>query len=430
MNKPTFRSALSSSWALLLGFGILMLGDGLQGTLLAVRADQEGFSPTITGLVMSAFYMGFLGGSVLTPKIVAKVGHIRVFAALAALASTAILVHAIFLTVPVWIGLRLLSGFCLAGLYVVAESWLNDRAVNENRGKILSLYMIVSYLGVAIGQLLLNLGDTQDYPLFILTSILISIAVIPLLLSAGSPPEFEDSTNIKLVALFKICPFGSIGLFIESFISATFFSVGPVYAKRIGLDLEYISYFIASAMLGTVLLQWPIGLISDRFDRRTVIGVVTVLAAFAALGCSLIPDDSVFILLIAVGLFGGLFLPLYSLCIAYTNDRLDPSQMVAASGTLVLISGFGAILGPLSVAAIMEYIGIHFFFPSLCLALVVMAIFAVYRMKKRQTKKTGKHASVIPTSYHPSSSMLESAQQYARDEYEQDSTDQTENPVS
>jgi MFS family permease len=159
----TFGAALLSTWALLLGIGILMLGDGLQTTLLAVRADQEGFSTTITGLIMSSFFVGFLLGSITTPKITANVGHIRVFAALAALASASILVHAVFVQVPVWIALRFISGFCFAGLYIVAESWLNDRATNETRGKLLSLYMVVSYLGVGVGQLLLNLADPGEY---------------------------------------------------------------------------------------------------------------------------------------------------------------------------------------------------------------------------------------------------------------------------
>jgi len=200
-----------------------MLGDGLQGTLLAVRADQEGFATTITGLVMSSFYIGFLLGSMMTPKITTRVGHIRVFAALAALASAAILIHAVFVQVPVWIALRFVSGFCFAGLYIVAESWLNDRATNETRGKLLSLYMVVSYLGVGAGQLLLNLAEPGEYLLFILTSVLISIAVVPLLLSAGSPPAFRESVNINLRELFFLSPLGIVSMFAVGLVTATFF---------------------------------------------------------------------------------------------------------------------------------------------------------------------------------------------------------------
>ena len=183
-------SAITSSWALLLGFGILMLGDGLQGTLLAVRAYREGFPTAVTGLVMSSFYAGFLGGTLWAPGIVRRVGHIRVFAALAALASAGILVHAAFVHPALWFALRMVSGFCFAGLYIVAESWLNESASNRTRGQLLSVYMVITYLAVGGGQLFLNLADPSGYPLFVLTSILISIAVVPLLLTAHPGTAF------------------------------------------------------------------------------------------------------------------------------------------------------------------------------------------------------------------------------------------------
>lgn len=287
----SFGAALTSSWAILLGFGILMLGDGLQGTLLAVRADLEGFSATLTGLVMSTFYLGFLLGSIMTPRITVRVGHIRVFAAFAALSSAAILVHALFVTLPVWIAMRLLSGFCFAGLYIVAESWLNDRASNETRGKLLSLYMVITYIGVGAGQLLLNLADPFDFELFILVSILISLAVVPLLLSAGSSPKFHDSVRISLLQLYRLTPLGLVSMFAVGMVTATFFALGPVYAQRIGLDIRDTSYFMSAAVVGTVLAQGPIGALSDRFDRRRVLTLVTILTAISAAVC--IPAEQV-----------------------------------------------------------------------------------------------------------------------------------------
>jgi MFS family permease len=320
-----------------------MLGDGLQGTLLAVRADLEGFSATLTGLIMSTFYLGFLLGSIMTPRLTIKVGHIRVFAAFAALSSAAILIHALFVTVPVWIAMRLVSGFCFAGLYIVAESWLNDSATNETRGKLLSIYMVVTYIGVGAGQLLLNLADPVAYPLFILTSVLISIAVVPLLLSAGSPPTFQDSVRISLLQLYRLTPLGIVGMFAVGMVTATFFALGPVYAQRMGLGIKDISYFMAAAVVGTVLLQGPIGALSDRFDRRMILTLVTVLTALAALLCIPAAQHSTNALFLAIAIFGGLAFPLYSVCIAYTNDHLDPNQMIAASGALVLVGGLGAI---------------------------------------------------------------------------------------
>lgn len=415
-NQSGLGSALWSTWALLLGFGVLMLGDGLQGTLLAVRADQEGYSTTTTGLIMSSFYAGFLTGSIMTPRIMLQVGHIRVFAALAAMASAAILVHAVFLDVAVWIGLRLISGFCFAGLYVVAESWLNERATNETRGKLLSLYMVVTYAGVGLGQLLLNLADPQGYPLFVLTSVLISIAVVPLLLSASATVQHQESVHIKLRDLYRVSPLGVVGMFIEGFVTATFFALGPVYAQRLGLPLKEISYFMASAMVGTVILQWPIGALSDYFDRRVVLTIVVLMTAAAAFSCVPLSEGSTTSLLLAVAVFAGLALPLYSLCLAHTNDHLHPSQMIAASGTLVLISGLGAVAGPLLVALIMDQFGHQGFFWSIGVAYLLTAVFALYRMTRRTATPRDKQGATTPAAVHPSSVVIESMQQYAKEE--------------
>ena len=393
-----------------------MLGDGLQGTLLAVRADQEGFSATTTGLVMSSFYVGFLLGSITTPRITVQVGHIRVFAALAALASSAILVHAVFIQVPIWIALRFVSGFCFAGLYIVAESWLNDRATNETRGKLLSLYMVVSYLGVGAGQLLLNLAEPGEYLLFILTSVLISVAVVPLLLSAGSPPAYQESVNISLRQLFRLSPLGIVSMFVVGLVTATFFALGPVYGQRIGLDVENISYFMAAAVAGTVILQWPMGALSDRFDRRIILTIVTLLAALSAMICVPLSQHNGGILLFAVGLFGGLAFPLYSVCIAYTNDHLDPNQMIAASGALVLTSGLGAVLGPILIASIMDRFGDQMFFWSMGGIHGLMGLFALYRMTRSVAIPLQKQGHNTATAVHPTGSAIEGIQQLARDE--------------
>jgi len=393
-----------------------MLGDGLQGTLLAVRADQEGFTATLTGLVMSSFFVGFLLGSITTPRITANVGHIRVFAALAALASASILVHAVFIQVPIWIALRFISGYCFAGLYIVAESWLNDRATNETRGKLLSLYMVVSYLGVGAGQLLLNLANPAEYLLFILTSVLISIAVVPLLLSAGSPPAFRESVNISLRDLFRLSPLGLVGIFAVGLVTATFFALGPVYGQRIGLDVKNISYFMAAAVAGTIVLQGPLGALSDRYDRRIVLTIVSLLAAVAAVICIPMSQNSTLMLFLSAALFGGFAFPLYSICIAYTNDHLDPSQMIAASGSLVLISGLGAVLGPVLIASIMERYGVQSFFWSMGAVHGLIGVFAVFRMAMRAPVPLDKQGPISPTAAHHTGAVIEGIQQLAHDE--------------
>ncbi len=402
-----------------------MLGDGLQGTLLAVRANLEGFSATLTGLLMSAFYMGFLVGSIMTPRVTIRVGHIRVFAAFAALSSVAILIQALFVSVALWVLMRLLSGFCFAGLYIVAESWLNDRASNETRGKLLSLYMMVTYIGVGAGQLLLNLADPLGFQLFILTSILISVAVVPLLLSAGSPPVFHDSVRINLLDLFRLTPLGIVSMFAVGLVTATFFALGPLYAQRIGLSIRDTSYFMAVAVVGTVLLQGPIGALSDRFDRRKILTLLTILSSVAALLCIPAAQVSTRVLFFAVALFGGLAFPLYSVCIAYTNDHLKPNQMIAASGALVLVSGLGSISGPILFAMIMDRFGTQSLFWSIATVHVLTGLFAIYRMIRSAPVPLNQQGPSTPTAVHPSGSAIESIQQYTHDETEFDLEDDT-----
>ncbi len=409
-DKPAQISWMTGS--LLLGFGILMLGDGLQGTLLAIRADLEGYSTTVTGLIMSSFYGGLLAGSLFTPRIMMRVGHIRVFAALAAMASSAILLHPLFVDAVFWIGLRLISGFCFAGLYVVAESWLNDQATNSNRGKLLSLYMVVTYVGVGIGQLLLNVASPAGFELFILTSVLISMAVVPLLLSGGSSPEYAESVSISVRDLYRQSPLGIIGTFFVGLVTATFFALGPVYAQRQGMDVKGVSYFMTAAVLGTILLQWPIGALSDRFDRRRVLTVITLLAGVTAFGCALLVDRPALWLFAGVGLFAGFALPLYSVCVAYINDHLNPNQIIAASGTLVLVAGLGSIVGPVLVASMMDLFGVNSFFWCMGLVHLGTGLFALYRAGVRP-ESPEQQGAVTPVGMHVASVAVESIQQHA-----------------
>jgi len=413
--KNSLSHALVNAWALLFGFGILMLGDGLQGTLLAVRAYGEGFSTRLTGLVMSAFYVGFLVGTLWTPRIVRQVGHIRVFAALGSIASAAILLHATYVDPVVWMILRLLSGFCFSGLYVVAESWLNNSATNETRGQLLSVYMIITYAAVGAGQLFLNLADPLGHQLFVLISILISMAVVPVLLNRMTVPAFDEIESVKLRELYRLSPLGVFGMFWVGLVSAVLFSLGPVYASQLGLTTSAISYFMLAPVIATIVLQWPIGQLSDRYDRRSIILIVTLVAAAVAGICLIIPSGEVMTLTITFGLFGGFSLPMYALCVAYTNDHLEPEQMVAASSGLILAGGLGASIGPFAVSLLMDQSADWFF---LCMAISHggIGLFALYRMAIREAlpmEDQGPHAPVTLTR---SPRVIESMQVHLREE--------------
>jgi MFS family permease len=406
------------SRTLLFGFGVLMIGDGIQTTLLGVRASLESFPTAVTGLIMSTFYLGFLGGALYAPRVVERVGHIRVFGALASMVSAAVLIHGIFVTPLAWCLLRLLSGFCLAGLYVVAESWLNDRATNRTRGQLLSVYMVVSYVGYAGGQLLLNIADPMGLELFVLTSVLISMALVPLLLSAGSAPTFSKASRLSLRELYDISPLGVIGALVTGIASGGLFGIGPVYAESSGLSVSQISLFMTAMLLGCTLLQWPIGNLSDVLDRRLVITVVAFLAAAAALAAVPISALSLWTLFALMVVLGGLAIPLYSLCIAHANDYLEPEQMVAGSGGLVLASGVGAVLGPITASLAMASLGPDGFFWWLAAIHLAIGGFAVYRMNRRRAKPVEDQGHYAPSTPRGSQVAVELAQQVMHEDDE------------
>lgn len=375
-------TALRSVWALLLGMGILMLGHGLQGTLLPVRASLEAFGTAVIGLVMSGYFLGLLAGALLTPRLVARVGHVRVFAALASLASSVILIQALLVLPSLWFVLRFVSGVCLCGIYIVAESWLNGTVSNERRGQLFSVYMVVQLGGVAAGQFLLTLADPRGDTLFILASILLSLALLPLLLSARPTPPIEPHRAFGLPQLYRVSPLGFVGIGGIGLAQSALYAMGPVYAGAVGLGTAGISTFMALAILGGVTLQYPIGRASDRFDRRTVLTVVTVLAALAVLGAVAMdpPPSALFVMFF---LFGGLSLPLYSVCVAHINDFLERDELVGASSALLLVNALGSALGPTLAALAMEALGSRGF--PLFLAAMHLAIggFAVWRMTRR-----------------------------------------------
>jgi len=388
--------AMKNSWALLLGLAFLMLGNGLQGSLMGIRASLEGFPTGVIGLVMSAYYMGFLAGSVVTPKILRRVGHVRVFAALASLASSAALLYAVFVDPMVWSLMRLLTGFCFAGLYIVCESWLNDAATNETRGQLLSIYMIIMMGGMAVGQLFLNMADPAGYDLFILISVLISLGLIPMALTASPAPNFTASTRLKLKQLYQISPLGMIGIFAQGISGGAFYGMAAVYGDRIGLTVAQISGFISIMILGGVLLQWPIGRLSDHFDRRWVLSISAMSGGVAALLALYAGETGNFTLfLVAAALFGGFSVPIYSLCIAHTNDHLEPSKMVAASSGLILVNGTGAIFGPIVVGPMMSIAGSAFFFAWLAFGHLGIGLFALYRMRVKPSQPMDTHSPFV-----------------------------------
>lgn len=368
---------------LLFGIALLSLGNGLQGTLLGVRASIEEFGADVTGVVMSGYALGLLLGSLVTPTLVGIVGHIRVFAALASIISTAVLLMVVFIDPVWWFAMRVLAGMSISGLYIVAESWLNSASGNETRGRLLSVYMVITYASMGLGQLLLNVSDPGGYRLFILVSALVSIALVPISLVRVSAPEISTPRSVSIAQIYRGSPLAVVACFFNGFSQAALFSMGAVYGTLSQLSVAQVSLLMALPPLGIVISQYPIGLLSDRYDRRKVLMVLAF--ASAALAFLMIPAAAISIpALIAIFMcFGAVALPLYSLALAHANDHLQPDQILGASGKLVLLYGIGGVLGPFIVGQIMAAVGPMGFPIFLIGTYGTLALFTVYRMTRR-----------------------------------------------
>ena len=388
-------AVLTKTWALFFGFAIICLAHGLQGTLLGVRAIIEGFSFVSTGFIVAGYYVGYLAGSILIPILLQRVGHIRVFAALASLASIAILLHTILLDPFSWFFIRIITGISLSGIYVIMESWLNDKSTNETRGKILSIYMIITFAFVGLGQFLLNLSDPVKVDLFILVSILLSFALLPILLSISEAPKFDNPKRLALKELFVISPLGFVGAFFIGLAHGVIFGYGAVYAITKELSTFEISVFMVIVSTFGAIFQWPVGFLSDRIDRRIILISVTLIASVLSIFILIFSYLSLIVFFIILAFYAGMSLPMHSLAVAHTNDYLQSDQIVAASSAINILVGIGAILGPITVSLFMKIIGPDGFFVYLFIVHLLLGLFGLYRMGKR-TKQADLESQYVP----------------------------------
>jgi MFS family permease len=416
-------SVLFKTWALMMGVLLLMIGNGLQSTLIGVRGSLENIDPSWMGYIMSAYFVGFLGGSKITPLFLMRVGHIRVFAALGSLTSAAFILYATFVDPVFWLLMRVVVGFCFSGLYVVAESWINDMSSNENRGKALSLYVIVQMTGIVTGQLLLNLADPGGYGLFVLISVLVSISFAPILLSVSPAPVFTSSRRMSLRELMAASPLGCVGIFLLGGIFSAFFGMASIYGAEKGLSVKEISWFLSSIFLGGMLMQYPVGWISDRMDRRTLIVAMTAIACVCALLGTTI-GSSISLLVAVAFLLGSTTNPLYALLLAYTNDHLEAEQMASASGGLLFINGFGAMGGPIVVGYLINNMGPNGFFFFIAVLCAMICGYSLYRMTRREAIAVEDTNSYVPLSAGATPVAAEIATEIAIEEIEQSEVEQ------
>ena len=408
---------LAAVWALLLGMVLIMAGNGMQSTLMGVRGGIEGFSTLTLSIVTAGYFVGFLAGSRLAPRLIRHVGHVRVFAALGSFMSAALIAFPLLAEPWVWAPLRVLVGFCMSGIYVTAESWLNNAASNATRGKLLSTYMVAQTLGEISAQGIMNVADPGGFALFVLSSILVSLSFAPILLHATPTPVAETVKPMGLRALYDASPLGTVGIFLLGGVFSAQAGMGAVYGTVAGLEVRDITIFIATLFTGSILLQYPIGWLSDLMDRRRVILVAAMVGA-GACTVGFLSGAALPVLMVAAFFTGGMAVPLYSLLVAYVNDYLELDDMPAASGGLIFVYGLGAISGPVVAGQVMEQIGSRGFWLVLGCLFAAIAGYSLWRMTRRAAAPQEDESAYYGAIPAGSSLAIETAQEWAQEESE------------
>lgn len=369
--------------ALIASIVLLISGNAFLMTLLGLRLSIEGFSTSLIGWVLVCYSFGFVGGTVFAERIVERVGHIRAFAVFATALAVTVQLYPLAVNAPVWAALRAFGGFAMAGLMIVMESWFSSRANNANRARLFAVYQIVFFLSTASGQLLINVGDPETVFPFTMAAMLVTLAVIPLSLTRMDAPAAGGAERLSLIKLYRISPLGVSGALIAGLLVNAFYAMAPVYANQIGLPTDRLSLFMASAIVGAMILAWPIGRLCDRFNRRRVLMAVITLAAVTSVVVPFVGNTNAMGLITAVGLYMGLAAALYPVAVAITNDQMPSHQITAASTTLLLAYGIGSCIGPVVAATIMDSVGPNGLFYTNTAFLLALAIYLLYRLQRR-----------------------------------------------
>ena len=376
-------SALLAVAPILTGTALLLVGNGVFSTYIAIRMTTEGFATGSIGMVVASYSIGFLAGCRFAGPLIRRVGHIRAFAALAGAMCAVTLLYPFVIGAPEWIALRALNGAAAAGMFMITESWLNHRTRANKRGRVLAVYTIANKLAFGGGQFLLGLSDPSGQLLFMIPAIAYALSLLPVALTAESAPPIEDARRMPLAELYRASPLGVVGVLLAGLVGSAISGLAPVFAQQIGLSPAGVGQFIAVLTVGGLVLMWPIGWLSDRFDRRLVLLTVTILMMVSASGLAVVWSWSTLSLYVLIALFGGLSGAIYPICIAHTNDFIERSQVVSVSGSMLLLWSVGATLGPLAASPLMGIYGPSALFWLAAGFSMILAMFVAYRRRKR-----------------------------------------------
>ena len=369
--------------ALFLSFGILLAGNGLQGTLLPVRAGIEGFSPFAIGVMGASFYLGYILSCFFAPRVVARGGHIRSFTVFGTIASAAQLMHVVWVDPISWWGLRFITGACLCGLYMVMESWINERAGKEHRGRILSFYQIVNLGAVTVGQMLLNLYEPAGFELFVVASVLVSVALVPVALTRTTAPHPLQQVRIRIPRVYAISPVGVVACLTVGLVNGAVWTIVPLFAQSALSSIAELSLFMSLLIIGGAVFQWPLGRWSDLIDRRWVIIMICVGGGLSAVALMMFGEISRVAMYALAFIYGGFTFALYAIAIAHANDQAEPEDFVEIASTLILVFAIGAVVGPMLASGVVELAGPNAFFAYSAVIHFLTAVFAFYRMQRR-----------------------------------------------
>ena len=390
--NPTMRNALAPVATLLIGVAILLTGQGMQGTLLPVRASLEAFSTLSIGVMGAAYFFGFTVGCLKGGELVKSVGHVRVFLAMTALASATPLIHGLALHPVIWILLRSLTGFCFAVLYVVIESWLNERSTNENRGIVFSTYVMITLTVMAGGQMMTLLYDPTGLQLFIIASVLVSLGAVPVALTKSQTPEQPLEVEVDIRRLFRLSPAGTVGCFAVGLTNGSFWSLAAVFTAGVSSSPSLAAWFMSAAVLGGAVAQWPLGILSDRIGRRRTMILAATSGVIVATSIILFAKDLSFWGINLLGAAWGMFaFPTYAIAVAHANDYADADDYVMVSGGLLLMYGSGAILGPFIASAVIGQAGPTGLYLFTAVVHTMLALYVVQRILRRSKSKMDHH---------------------------------------
>lgn len=393
----SFHQAARAVSPLMLGVGLLLLGTGLLNTLLAVRAQLSGMGSTLLGLVMSAYFVGFILGTYLSPRMIRRVGHIRSFAICAAVAASAVILHAIHVDPALWMLLRALTGMSLVGLYAVIESWLAAHAQGSERGRVFALYMVVNLLALAAGQFLILVAPLESFVLFGLIAILINCSLIPIALTRLEQPPLPLSPHLRVRYMMQAAPSATAGALGSGLAMGAFWGMAAAYAQSLGGNAESVAVFMSVAILGGAAFQWPLGRLSDGQDRRETLRSITLAAAGTALACGALGQWWPGSVTVMMFLYGGLVFAVYPIAMAHLSDRLKADELLEGAGVLLLLHGIGAAFGPTLAGVTMNLMGPGGLFAYFLVCWLLLGAFLHWRLvRDREQTPVGHLGAFVP----------------------------------